>query len=91
MAIKNSFINTPRSKVESKDVEINGEIRQLLIATLLGDGCLSKPKRYKNARFQMRHSIRQRHWFFYKAKKTHRSMFEKTRPPSKGRRSLESR
>lgn len=63
------FHNTAKPDKMGQNAEITPEMRQLLLATLLGDGSLSIQRNYRNARFQMRHSIRQRHWFFCKTKK----------------------
>lgn len=45
-------------------------MKQVLLGTLLGDGSVSYSRKgvSKNARFQMRHSIEQSEWFYWKAK-----------------------
>jgi hypothetical protein len=63
------FYTTFRPEKMNQDSIITNEMKQLLLGTMLGDGCIGLYPKYKNARFSMRHSIVQRHWFFYKAKK----------------------
>lgn len=42
---------------------------EVVLGTLLGDGSIGIYKGYANARFQMRHAIKQEHWFDWKAAK----------------------
>lgn len=41
--------------------------REIILGSLLGDGSLKVHAKYKNARFSMRHSIKQKEYFLWKA------------------------
>ena len=41
--------------------------KEIILGSLLGDGSLKIPSRYKNARFSFRHSMHQKDYFFWKA------------------------
>jgi hypothetical protein len=49
-----------------KNVPVTQRQREVLYGTLLGDGSLKQQTNYVNLRFQMRHSIVQTQWFFWK-------------------------
>lgn len=60
-----STLNLER-KILSK-LKMTPQCKEVLLGTLLGDGSLKIAKGYKNARFAMRHAIKQRNWFEWKA------------------------
>lgn len=55
-------------KILSK-LKMTPQCKEVLLGTLLGDGSLKINKGYVNARFAMRHAIKQRNWFDWKANK----------------------
>lgn len=57
------------SRKRLQQIPLSKECMQVILGGLLGDGHLSRTKGYKNARFQMRHSICQQDYFDWKIKK----------------------
>lgn len=53
---------------EANSIFLLEDQEQVLFGTLLGDGSLKKQKNFKNARFQMKHSLKQKEWFDWKVK-----------------------
>jgi hypothetical protein len=53
---------------KAKNIDISERQKSILLGTLLGDGSLGIYTGYRNALFQMRHSIVQTDWFHWKAK-----------------------
>ncbi len=49
-----------------KDSSLSKHCREIILGSLLGDGSLKLYPKYKNARFSMRHSIRQKEYFLWK-------------------------
>jgi hypothetical protein len=45
------------------------ECKEIILGSLLGDGSLKISKKYKNARFSFRHSIKYNDYFFWKAER----------------------
>lgn len=50
-------------------ITLNQESKIVLMGTVMGDGSMNIHKRYKNARFQMKHCVKQREWFMWKTEK----------------------
>ena len=51
----------------NKRIDIENDIqRQVLIGTILGDGCIFKGKGNKNCRMNLAHSLKQKEYFLYK-------------------------
>ena len=48
------------------EISLSNSCKQVLLGTLLGDGSLKLQKNYKNVRFQMRHSVVQASYFYWK-------------------------
>ena len=48
-------------------MEANIQLKEIILGSLLGDGCLVVPKRYKKPHFEFRHSILQKDYFDWKA------------------------
>ena len=46
---------------------LSEKAQEIILGSLLGDGSLAVHPRYKNARFQFRHSIKQKEYFMWKA------------------------
>lgn len=65
-------MNSSRESVETRgnvsSVKISDRSKEIILGSLLGDGCLTISKGYRNARFLFRHSIVQREYFLWKAK-----------------------
>lgn len=52
---------------ESKDIKIENDLKQLLIGSLLGDGCFCRSsKRVKNMSFSITHGEKQKDYIEYK-------------------------
>lgn len=49
-----------------KNKKFSNKIRELILGSILGDGSLKKQKKYKNVRFQERHSVEQIDYFNWK-------------------------
>ena len=47
-------------------MELKNRCREIILGSLLGDGSLVISKRYKRPRFEIRHSISQKDYFFWK-------------------------
>src|SRR3989338_1383100 len=45
---------------------LSNKNKEVILGSLLGDGSLKIPERYKNARFSFRHSVLQQKYFFWK-------------------------
>lgn len=58
--------------------ELTAQEFQILLGSLLGDGSLKIHKNYKNARFSMRHSIKQQEYFYWKAEALKRLASDKS-------------
>lgn len=54
--------------MEKKSVPLFGEVREIILGSLLGDGSLKVHKGFQNARFSFRHSSVQKEYFLWKAK-----------------------
>jgi hypothetical protein len=54
------------SRSEMAQLNLHSSVLSVLCGTLLGDGSLKIQQKYKNARFQYRHSTRQTEWFMWK-------------------------
>lgn len=54
------------SRSEMAQLNLHSSVLSVLCGTLLGDASLKIQKKYKNARFQYRHSTRQTEWFMWK-------------------------
>ena len=52
-----------------KPVPLFGEVREIILGSLLGDGSLKIHDGYQNARFSFRHSVIQQEYFMWKAQK----------------------
>lgn len=65
--------------MESKknNIQLTKREEQIIYGTLLGDGSIGIQPKGKTPRIQIRHSIVQRHWFFWKKKELHRLCSEK--------------
>lgn len=50
-------------------MKANIQLKEIILGSLLGDGCLRKTRGYTNASFWFRHSIIQKEYFFWKAEK----------------------
>ncbi len=46
--------------------ELTNQCKEIILGSLLGDGSLVIPKRYKRARFEFRHAISQKEYFLWK-------------------------
>ena len=49
-------------------MEVSSQYKEIILGSLLGDGSLIISRGYKNARFEMRHSIIQKEYFDWKTK-----------------------
>ena len=49
-------------------MKISNRCREIVLGSLLGDGSLRMRKKYNNARLEIRHSVIQKDYFFWKAK-----------------------
>lgn len=49
-------------------MELSNQCKEIVLGSLLGDGSLIMRKRYRRARFEIRHSVIQKEYFFWKAK-----------------------
>lgn len=67
---------------------LSNRSREIILGSLLGDGSLKIHPGYKNARFSFRHSIRQKDYFFWKARElkeiSGRSYFWEQKPDGFG-------
>lgn len=69
-AMKRSVLGLARINLTRKRlsrIKLEKQVKMVLLGTLLGDGSLGIYDNYSNARFQMRHSVKQTEWFNWKA------------------------
>lgn len=62
----NNITDYKRGKTNDRKIIQNEEQRQVLIGTILGDGCIFKGKNSKNYRMNLAHSLKQKKYFMYK-------------------------
>lgn len=58
-------VNLTRKRLSR--IKLEKQVKMVLLGTLLGDGSLGIYANFSNARFQMRHSVKQTEWFNWKA------------------------
>ncbi len=66
VGIKNSLKNVNLEKKILKNIPLSDSCVSIILGSILGDGSLKIHKNYKNARFQVRHSIIQKDYFEWK-------------------------
>jgi len=66
IVVKNHSLSPNLSRKRLQQIPLSTNCLQVLLGGLLGDGHLSRTKGYKNARYQMRHSIVQQEYFEWK-------------------------
>lgn len=49
-------------------MEVSDTTKEIILGSILGDGCLTSPKMERNVRFVFRHSIIQKEYFLWKVK-----------------------
>jgi len=54
------------SRKRFSQINLDSQVKMVLLGSLLGDGSINIQKNYANARFQMRHSVKQESWFNWK-------------------------
>lgn len=54
------------SRKRFSQINLDSQVKMVLLGSLLGDGSINIQKNYANARFQMRHSVKQEGWFNWK-------------------------
>ena len=66
-------MNQNRESVETRGImsslKVSNRCKEIILGSVLGDGSLILSKGYKNARFEFRHSIIQKEYFFWKVDK----------------------
>lgn len=58
--------------MKNRNVSLSDKERSVILGSLLGDGSLKLHKKYRNARFSFRHSIRQKDYFYWKTEQLKR-------------------
>lgn len=68
----------PRRDLVVRLMEISNYCKEIVLGSLLGDGSLIISKNYRRARFEFRHSIVQKEYFFWKVKELNEISREKS-------------
>jgi hypothetical protein len=63
---KKSPIKADLSRKNFAQIDLDSRVKMVLLGSLLGDGSIKIQKNFINARFQMRHSVKQESWFNWK-------------------------